>query len=418
MPPPPRLLLPATATLFVALLALPASAQTGDTVAGDAGVPTGDAVPPDAPFAQQPSPGTPAPQPTRVAGAAQAFGPARGRNPGLRDDRRGSSTQLRSAGRSVLHRWIDLQAAFVDFRYRYIQTSRDLVTNDQLQHKQGLRIGVKLDPDGRYTVRTFTGTGNAFSSSWDNTGLGTGEANWPIAMRQFYFSAKPGRGLTGELGGMAQLKGQATEITTFDNDNYLVAYRGRVERPETIYLDEVSVTIGHVGDFGEANVFERLDRLNDHNYTQVLVGKRVSDRLAVTADWEELEGVSTLHQAVRVMTHGWHVLHGVRFEQYQRVEGATGYGLGLTLEKRLTRTVSVAGGFARIDGDHPPINGDRYGRGKRLFVDGTIALTPELTVNLYYNHALGNDFFLPNDQRFDVVASYDVRGALERAGAW
>lgn len=317
-----------------------------------------------------------------------------------------------------LHRWIDLQAVDLALRYRYVQTSADVVTTNQLQHKQGVRVGFKLDPDGRYSVQTFLGTGNSFPSSWDNTGAGTGEPNWPFAMRQFYFSAKPGAGLTGEAGGMAQLRGQSTEITRFDNDNYLVAWRGRIARPADLYLDDVAVTIGHVGDFGEANVFDRLDRLNDHNYTQVLVEKRFADWLRVSADWEELDGISTLHQAVRLSTPDALLLHGARFEQYQRVEGEEGYGFALTLERGITDALRVSGGFARIDRNHSLLNGDRYGRGKRFFVDGEIAITTELTVNVYYNHAVSNDFPLPNDQRFDIVAGYDVLKALRRRGVW
>ena len=326
--------------------------------------------------------------------------------------------QPSAAPASRPHRWIDLTTASADFRYRYIETSRDVRTNTQLQHKQRLRVGFKFDSEGRYSLQTFSGTSNSFSSTWDNTGLGTGEPGWPFAMRELYFSASPVSGISAQVGGFNQLKGLATEITAFDNDNYLVGYRGSVKRPADLYLDEVAVTVGFVGELADGNVFDRLDGLGRHNYTQVLASKTFSRWLAVSGDWESLDGISTLHQTVRVTTEEWKVLHGVRFEQYQRLEGSTGYGFALEAERALTRRVTASGGYAQIDRDHGPLNGDRYGRGKRLLATGSIALTPELNVEIFYTHAVKNDFALPNAQRFDIVASYNVLRALQRTGAW
>lgn len=318
-----------------------------------------------------------------------------------------------------LERWIDLQVASVDFRYRYIETSRDHRTANQLQHKQRLRVGLKLDPDGRYTIQTFSGTSNSFNSSWANTGLGTGEAGWGFAMRELYLAARPGGGFSAEVGGIHQLKGLASEITTFDNDNYLVGYRAGVSRPAELYLDELSLTLGHVGDFGNANVLERLDRLGDHNYTQVLARKRFSPAVALSADWESVDGISTLHQAVEVTLPEGQAIDGVRFEQYERVEGETGYGFAAAAERDITTRLSVSGGYAQIDLDYvPTLNGDRYARGRRLFVESRYRLSPELTVDLYYGHAINNDFVVPNAQRLDIVASYNVLRALQRAGVW
>ena len=39
-------------------------------------------------------------------------------------------------------------------------------------------------------------------------------------------------------------------------------------------------------------------------------------------------------------------------------------------------------------------------------------------MKLIKSHAFGNDFPVPNARRFDLVASYNVLKALQRAGVW
>jgi hypothetical protein len=75
-------------------------------------------------------------------------------------------------------RWLDLQTAEIETRYRTIQNSVDVLTNNQWQHKQSLRAALKFDPAGRYRLSVFAGTGGGLTGSWDSTGVGTGDAEW------------------------------------------------------------------------------------------------------------------------------------------------------------------------------------------------------------------------------------------------
>ena len=59
----------------------------------------------------------------------------------------------------------------------------------------------------------------------------------------------------------------------------------------------------------------------------------------------------------------------IRFENYQRVEGTTGYGFAISAERALHPRVIMAGGYADIDEHNGSLNGDRYIRGKRVFVE-------------------------------------------------
>ena len=319
----------------------------------------------------------------------------------------------------ALKRWIDWQAGSVESRYRWFESSAGVELSNSLQHKQSFKVGLKLDRDGRYSVQALAGTGSSFVSSWDNLGPGIGEPDWTFNLRQLYFQAQPVEGFEASWGGQSLNRGEHTEITTFDNDNYVMAGRVSVKRPEQLYFDEVSVSAGYLGDLGSPNVFERFDRWDDHNYTQVLVGKKFGKAVSLSADWTDLNGISTLRQAVKVTTKQWTpAVDTVRFENYQRVEGNEGYGFVLSAEKTVHPKVVLAGGYADIDRNNGLLSGDRYFRGKRIFLEPRIQVRPELALSFFYSKAFDNDFAIPNDQRFDIVVQYSVLKALQEAGAW
>jgi len=64
---------------------------------------------------------------------------------------------------------------------------------------------------------------------------------------------------------------------------------------------------------------------------------------------------------------------------------------------------------------NPLVNGDRYGRGQRLFADAKMPLPADLSLNVFYTRAIDNDFALPLRTRFDVVVSYNVLKGVQRA---
>jgi hypothetical protein len=319
----------------------------------------------------------------------------------------------------ALKRWIDWQAGSVESRYRWIKNSAGEETSNSLQHKQAFKAGLKLDPEGKYSIQAMAGTGSSFVGSWDNLGPGIGEPAWTFNLRQLYVQAQPVKWLEASWGGQALNRGEHTEITSFDNDNYVMAGRVSVKRPDDLYFDEVSVSAGYLGDLNDPNVIKRFDRWDEHNYTQVLVGKKFGRIVALSADWTDINDVSTLRQAVKLTTKQWtRAIDAVRFENYQRVEGDEDYGFALSAEKAVHPKVVLAGGYADIDRDNGLLSGDRYFRGKRVFVEPKIQVLPELTLSFFYTEAFDNDFAIPNDHRFDIVVQYNVLKALQKAGAW
>jgi hypothetical protein len=323
-----------------------------------------------------------------------------------------------------LHRWIDFQAGLADARYRLVESSAGVTTSNQVQHRETFRAAVKLDPAARYTVQIGAGTGSAFSSSWDTTGVGTGEPDWNPAVRQLFFSAAPVKGIEVQAGGLGFVRGESTEITGYDNDGFLVGERLSIKRPQALWLDEVSLTFGHIGDVNEPNVFGRFDNWSDHNFRQVIVAKKFGARVAGSLEWTSATGADTLRQAVRVGIKETHVVDAVRVEVYERVTtpetpvSATGSGFAATVERAITKAMTMNGGYARIDRFNPTLNADRIVRGQRGFVELRYALTPDVTVSTFYTRAFHNDFPVPNRTRFDLIVSYNVLKALQRNGVW
>ena len=315
------------------------------------------------------------------------------------------------------HRWVDLQFAALETRYRFIETSNGATSATQWQHKEGVKAAFKLDAAGRYTIQTMIGTGGSFTGSWDPTGVGTGDPTFNLRVRHLAAMARPLVGLEVSAGSFDALRGESTEITTFDNDAFIEGYRASLKRPAEVFFDELSVTAGYLGDLTTANVFRRLKRLNDHNYTQVLIGKALG-RVSLSADWTSLNLVSTFHQAAHVALAGGRVIDGVRLELYQRRDGRTDRGFALAADRTFATRLSVSGGYADIDLDQPPLNGDRFLRGRRLFAASKLALAPRLTLSTFYTRAVRNEVAIANHQRLDVILTYDVVKALQRHGAW
>jgi hypothetical protein len=318
------------------------------------------------------------------------------------------------------HRWFDLQAAQTETRYRFIETSAGVTTANQWQHRQSLKAGFKFDEKGNYSIQSFMATGNSFTGGWDPTGVGTGNPTWDFRVRRLYAQAIPVKGFELAAGSFDVVRGETTEVTNYDNDAFMQGYRVSLKRPHDLYLDEVSVTTGYLGDLTTINVFKRFKWMNDHNYTQVFGAKKLSKTVALSADWSELNGDDMLREGVKLGTKQFgNVIDAVRFELYQRVDTAkTGNGTAFTVERAVNKTVSVNGGLANIDKNSNALNGDRYARGKRYFAGTTVTFLPELTLSAFYTHAFDNDFAVVNAQRFDLILTYNVLKALQHHGAW
>src|SRR5262249_3166204 len=149
-------------------------------------------------------------------------------------------------------------------------------------------------------------------------------------------------GIDVQYGGLDFARGESSEITSYDFDGYLVGERLRILWPKQIFLDEVSITYGFLGDLNRPNVLPRLQRLNQSNYHQFLVAKNATRWLRVSADYSSGSGVDTLLQALTLRApRVVHIVDQIRFEQYEQLGRDAGYGYAAYSEKKIVRGLSL-----------------------------------------------------------------------------
>jgi len=234
-----------------------------------------------------------------------------------------------------LSRWFEVQTAILYARYRFVETSAGVTTANQIQHKESFQARFKFDEQGNYSLNAGLFSGRNFIATWNNTGWGTGAAQSNLALKQLYFSAKPVKGLELQYGGLYILRGESTEITSYDEDGYIVGERVSLKRPEKFFFDEISITYAYLGDLNTPNLNQRYHRLKQSNYHQFLVEKKTGKRAAISADYTFQAGRETLREAIKVNTAELRVFDFIRFENYQRTKIRPDYGFALFGEKTL-----------------------------------------------------------------------------------
>jgi hypothetical protein len=181
------------------------------------------------------------------------------------------------------------------------------------------------------------------------------------------------------------------------------------------FFGEVTMTAGYLGDLRQPSVTRRLHRLSAINYGQLLVRKKLNDRLTATADFTDDDGEQTLRQGVviRPIVPFNSAIDVVRIEAYERVSGERDAGGAITVEKPVGRT-RLAASFASVDDHYRAVNGDRYGRGRRLSFTSTTALTRDLSLQFFVTRALDDDLVMGNHTRFDVHIRYELAALLRQ----
>ncbi len=211
---------------------------------------------------------------------------------------------------------------------------------------------------------------------------------------------------------MYVVRGESTEITTYDEDGYLVGERVQIMRPEDIWFDQVSLTSARLGDFSQPNAFGRFDGFDDPNYYQGLLQKRLTKQITWSTDFTAAAGERTMRAGV-----AWTPSFGTfRLEAYERWREQPAGGLSLSGERQLARNFRAGLGYATIDQHYPALNSDRFLQGQRVYVMTAWAVAPWLNVTTFYTKAFKNDFLVPIDHRFDVVATYNALDTLRRTG--
>lgn len=316
---------------------------------------------------------------------------------------------------SGLARWLEVQSATLALRYRFAENDSGQVTANQLQHQEALRARLKFDAAGRYSINAFIGSGPHFTLSWNHSGVGTGRSFTNLYLKQLYLAAQPVKGIEFQYGSIPIVRGESTEATGYDNDGYLTGGRVTLKRPAQLFFDEIAVTYAYLGDFNQPGVNKRFHRLKESNYHQFLVSKKFGDRVMVSADYTFHNGAETLRQAIKLKLPELRVVDSVRFENYERIDVKPVYGFAFAGEKRVTKRLTLTGGYAQIDPVVGALNADRLGQGKHLYVASSFALTSELTLSTFLTHSIGDNSGKFTRTRGEVVLSYDLLKALKKS---
>jgi hypothetical protein len=317
-----------------------------------------------------------------------------------------------------IRRWLDVQSLTLYTRYRFTETNQGKTTADQLQYKEQVQARLKLDEAARYTIAVGFFSGSSFVGTWDNLGIGNGTSfdGSNHYIKQLYLAAIPIAGVELQYGGLYLNRGEADEWVTYDTDGYIVGERVSVHRPRELHLDEVTVTRAAIGPMHTPNLFDRLDGLRHPNYTQLLARTRVSKLVGGSFEYSRQIGADYLRGALTLHLPSESPIDAIRAEGYHRFNQHAASGIGLSVERSLSRRLRVQGGFVNVDQFYGGWNADRMLSGRRLFASASIPIRGPVSASLYWTHTVDTPYAVPIGQRFDAVIGYNLLDTLRRAG--
>ncbi len=314
---------------------------------------------------------------------------------------------------SPLARWLDIGGGTAQVRYRGVQTAADRWSTSSMQWTVAGNATVRLDREARYTVGLNMLAGASFNQSWNMAGPGIGDFKRDLPLRQLFVQAAPGGGVAMQVGGFAPIRGQNTEITTLDNDGYLVGERLTLKRRDLLFFDEVSVTNAYLGDLKTPSIFRRADRWNDRNYRQVLLGRRLGSAVNVSGDYAFQAGTHVMRQGVSVKLPAGLGVDSVRVEQYERIEPEAAYGMAMSVEKALSDGSKLGAGLASVDRAFGTLNGERYSVGNRVFFSGSHPLRGPLGLSWFYTYEIDAPAASTNVHRVDFHLAWNFASHLK-----
>jgi hypothetical protein len=318
----------------------------------------------------------------------------------------------------AIRRWLDLQNLHLSSRFRWVESSTDRLVSSTLQWQPNIRARFLIDPRARYTVNLGAFSGNQFVSSWNNTGGGIGTFAGDFNVKQLFIAAEPVTGLEFQAGGLYMTRGENTEITSYDNDAYIVGERVTYRRPQGRFA-QVVATVGHIGDYRSPNVFDRLGDMTEVNYGQLLVGGRVGARISLSADYTYEDGRDIIREGATFrLPESLLPLTAIKLEAYQRVGDVAGQGFNVSGDVRLTRALTATAGVAHIDRDYlvpgyMSPNADRYERGTRFYDQATYAITRDLSIGWFHTEAFNVDYVIPNEHRWEILVTVNPTATLK-----
>jgi thiol-disulfide isomerase/thioredoxin len=124
----------------------------------------------------------------------------------------------------------------------HVANSAPVTTVTQLQHRQDVAGRFKFDARGKVSLNFWLNSGRRFTAGWNETAAGPRRGNVNLYLKHLFLAVQPVKGIEVQYGGFDFLRGQHTEITTYNNDGYLTGQRLILRHPQELFFDEVATT--------------------------------------------------------------------------------------------------------------------------------------------------------------------------------
>ena len=378
----------------------------------------------------------------------------------------------------LFSRWVDVTEMSESQRYRSEFDENGQFLFDTGQQRTAVAGHIKLDREGNYFIGIRASSGQFFNWAYgdyighdflyfagkslngftpaeyvsffgalaaDPAGSSQNFADkgWNFYVRDLYASATPVKQVTVEFGSIPIERGYSTEITTFDDDGFIAGERVRFNDSRHLGLDEVSFTSAYLGDVVTPNFFRRANRLEQSNYRQIAGKKLIRKRVALSGEYNWLNGTDTVREAAVFTVPESRVVDALHFELYQRLNSITfpgaatstvgpvapdtisgGQGFAIFAAKKVG-PVSGDFGYDRIDSHYGvylnsrfledvgfSLNGDSYSTGNRVFGHMAIKLNPVVSLFGFYTHTVSGDFYTYCKQGFNAGLKFDLKSLV------
>ena len=257
-------------------------------------------------------------------------------------------------------------------------------------------------------------------------------SGWQFYVRELYLSATPVKPATFELGSFGFERGLSSEITTFDDDGYLMGERLRLKDPHHLFFDQITLTSAYFGFFTQPNLFARGGGFTKSNYRQIAAKKQLSKRVGVSGEYNWISNnacTSTTREAIVISIPESRLLDSFRLEAYEQLshiylqgdEEARRQGFALVGEKKIGN-FSGDFGFASMDRNYGlysgssllqeagfSLNGDSFNTGIRIFSHASYKLTSVVTAFGFYTRITGKMIPNLNAQGLNAGLSFDLK---------
>jgi hypothetical protein len=237
-----------------------------------------------------------------------------------------------------------------------------------------------------------------------------------------FLGQKIGHHLEARAGGIEYDWGAGTETTYADNDGWLEGYRLRyIGAGHGLLPNEISTTIGYVGDFLQPNAISRLHRMGDENYIQILAAKTIGKNRDFSAEFDSLQSIRYTREALHWQRLHLVVVDEILLEALLRASDDRDLGWSGSLFRTLDPKGRFRAGMFYCDmpkgiflnGKTQVLqNGDSYGLGKRIGPTFRFAPFKNFELSLFGSDRLDKT---PGPRyRGQVAFRYQFAGLLNR----